>query len=150
MLLRYCLSDFEMVPVAPVITKITFAFTFHMRWIYSMRSLYFKIFSASFLITLLSPVLEHILTYIFLIPCLLSQIILLQLLLLLLLLLLGCVFTRKSTPYYRHLNLLGFKYVIHFPMFFFGISDYKVLLWAACQNISLFWVAKRKLWRTLL
>jgi hypothetical protein len=31
MLLRYCLSDFEMVPVAPVITGITFAFTFHMR-----------------------------------------------------------------------------------------------------------------------
>ena len=29
MLLRYCLSDFEMVPVAPVITGITFAFTFH-------------------------------------------------------------------------------------------------------------------------
>ena len=34
MLLRYCLSDFEMVPVAPIVTGITFAFTFHMRWIY--------------------------------------------------------------------------------------------------------------------
>jgi len=33
MLLRYCISDFEVVPVAPVITGITFAFTFHMRWI---------------------------------------------------------------------------------------------------------------------
>ena len=30
-LLRCCLSDFEMVPVAPDITGITFAFTFHMR-----------------------------------------------------------------------------------------------------------------------
>jgi hypothetical protein len=31
MLLRYCLSDFEMVPVTPIIIGITFAFTFHMR-----------------------------------------------------------------------------------------------------------------------
>ena len=31
MFLRYCLSDFEMVPVAPLITGITFVFTFHMR-----------------------------------------------------------------------------------------------------------------------
>jgi hypothetical protein len=30
MLLRHCLGDFEMVPVAPVITGITFAFTFYM------------------------------------------------------------------------------------------------------------------------
>ena len=30
-LLRCCLSDYEIVPVAPVITGITFAFTFHMR-----------------------------------------------------------------------------------------------------------------------
>ena len=28
MLLRYCLSDFEMVPVAPIITGITFAFKY--------------------------------------------------------------------------------------------------------------------------
>ena len=34
MLLRYFLSDFEMVPVAPIVTGITFSFTFHMRWIY--------------------------------------------------------------------------------------------------------------------
>ena len=33
-LLRYCLSDCEMVPVAPIIIGITFAFTLHMRWIY--------------------------------------------------------------------------------------------------------------------
>ena len=31
MLLRYFLSDFGMVPIAPVITGITFAFTFHMK-----------------------------------------------------------------------------------------------------------------------
>ena len=31
MLLTYFLNDFEMVPVAPIITGITFVFTFHMR-----------------------------------------------------------------------------------------------------------------------
>ena len=41
MLLRYCLGDFEMVPVTPVITGITFAFTFHMCWISIMRALYY-------------------------------------------------------------------------------------------------------------
>ena len=55
MLLRYCLSDFEMVPFAPLITVITFAFTFHMRWVSFMRSLYLRIFSSSFLITFVSP-----------------------------------------------------------------------------------------------
>ena len=30
MLLKYCLNDFEMVPVAPIITGITFVFIFHM------------------------------------------------------------------------------------------------------------------------
>ena len=30
MLLRYCLSDFEMVPVTSVVSGITFAVTFHM------------------------------------------------------------------------------------------------------------------------
>jgi hypothetical protein len=44
-----------MVPVAPVTTGIALAFTFHMRCIYIVRSLYFKIFSASFLITFLCP-----------------------------------------------------------------------------------------------
>jgi len=43
-LLRYCWDDFEMVSVAPGITGITFALTFHMCWI----STYFRIFSASF------------------------------------------------------------------------------------------------------
>ena len=56
MLIRYCLSDSEMLAVVFVnTTGITFAFTFHMCWIYIMRSLYFKIFSAAFLKTYLSP-----------------------------------------------------------------------------------------------
>jgi hypothetical protein len=55
MLLTCFLNDFEMVPVAPIITCITFAFTFHMRCISIVRSLYFKIFWASFLIIFLSP-----------------------------------------------------------------------------------------------
>jgi hypothetical protein len=53
-LLMYFLNDFEMVPVAPVITGITFVFTLHMRCI-STVSLYLGIFSAYFFITFLSP-----------------------------------------------------------------------------------------------
>ena len=53
MLLTYFLNDIEIVPVAPI-TGITFVFTFHMRCISIVRSLYFRIFSASFLITFLS------------------------------------------------------------------------------------------------
>jgi len=48
MLLTYFLNDFEMVPVAPIITGITFAFTFHMRCISIVRSLYFRIFFGFF------------------------------------------------------------------------------------------------------
>jgi len=55
MLLTYFLNDFEIVPVVPIITDITFVFTFHMRCIYIVRSLYFRIFSATFLMTFLSP-----------------------------------------------------------------------------------------------
>ena len=55
MLLTYFLNDFEIVPVAPIITGITFVFTLHMHCISIVRSLYFRIFSASFLITFLSP-----------------------------------------------------------------------------------------------
>ena len=55
MWLTYFLNDLEMVPVAPIITGITLVFTFHMRCVSIVRSLYFKIFSASFLITFLSP-----------------------------------------------------------------------------------------------
>jgi len=55
MLLTYFLNDFQMVPVAPIITEITFVFTFHVRCISIVRSLYFRVFLASFLITFLSP-----------------------------------------------------------------------------------------------
>ena len=55
MLLTYFLNDFEIVPVAPIITGISFVFTFHMRCISIVRSLSFRIFSDSILITFLSP-----------------------------------------------------------------------------------------------
>ena len=54
-LLRYFVNYFEMLPVAPIITGITFVFTFHTRCISAVRSLYFTIFSVSFFITFLSP-----------------------------------------------------------------------------------------------
>ena len=44
MLLTYFLNDSETVPVAPIITGITFLFTFHMRCISVVKSLYFRIF----------------------------------------------------------------------------------------------------------
>ena len=50
MLLTYFLNDFEIVPVAPIITGITFVFTFHMRCISVVRSLYFRIFSVLLLL----------------------------------------------------------------------------------------------------
>ena len=62
MLLTYFLNNLEIVPVAPIITDITFGSTFHMRCISTVRSLYFRTFSASFLITFLSP--EMIITII--------------------------------------------------------------------------------------
>jgi hypothetical protein len=55
MLLKYFLKDFDMVPVAPIITDMTFVLRFHMRCIYIVRSLYFRVFSASSLITVLPP-----------------------------------------------------------------------------------------------
>ena len=54
MLLTCFLNDFEIVPVVPIITGITFVFTSHIRCISIVRSLYFRIFSASFLMTFLS------------------------------------------------------------------------------------------------
>jgi len=48
-------NNFQTVPVAPVITGITFVYTFYKSCISLVRSLYFRIFSASFLITFLSP-----------------------------------------------------------------------------------------------
>jgi hypothetical protein len=44
MLLRYFLNGFEMVPVAAVISGITFVFTFHLHCISVVRSLYFCFF----------------------------------------------------------------------------------------------------------
>ena len=41
MLLTYFLNVFEIVPVAPIITGITFVFTFRMRCISIVRSLYY-------------------------------------------------------------------------------------------------------------
>ena len=61
MLPMYFLNDFEIVPVAPIITGITFVFTFHIRCISIVSSLYFRILLASFLVTFLSP---EIATYI--------------------------------------------------------------------------------------
>jgi len=40
MLFLYFLNDFEIVPVAPIITGITFVFTLHMRFISIVRSLF--------------------------------------------------------------------------------------------------------------
>ena len=49
-LFRYFISDFEMFPVAPVMTGITFVFTFHTCCISTVGSSYIKIFSTSFVI----------------------------------------------------------------------------------------------------
>jgi hypothetical protein len=65
-LLRYFLNNFEMVPVAPIITGITFALTFYMCRISVVRSLYFRNFSASFFIPFLSPKIAKSLAYAFL------------------------------------------------------------------------------------
>ena len=43
MLLTYFLNDFEIVPVAPIITGITYVFTFHLRCTSIVRSLYFRL-----------------------------------------------------------------------------------------------------------
>ena len=43
MLLMYFLVEFEIIPVAPIITGITFVFTFYMRCISIVRSSYFRI-----------------------------------------------------------------------------------------------------------
>ena len=55
MLLTSFLDYFEIVPDAPLITGITFVFTLHKRCISFVRSIYFRIFSAPFLVTFLSP-----------------------------------------------------------------------------------------------
>ena len=55
MWLLYFLNDFEVVRVATFIICITFVFTFHICSVSVVRSFYFRMSSASFLITFLSP-----------------------------------------------------------------------------------------------
>jgi len=55
MSLRYFMKDFVMFRVAHVTTVITFVFTIYMRRISVVMSVYFKIFTASFVIIYLSP-----------------------------------------------------------------------------------------------
>ena len=57
---------------SPYFYRYRFSFTFHMRWISVMRSLYFKIYSASFLITFLPPGIATSINMH--VSCLLSQI----------------------------------------------------------------------------
>jgi hypothetical protein len=54
MLLRYFLNDFEIVLVVPIISGISFVFTFHKHCISIVRSFYFRIFSSSIFIMFLS------------------------------------------------------------------------------------------------
>ena len=51
MLLTYFLNDFEIVPVAPVITGITFVFTFHMRCISIVMSLFIYYYIINIIVT---------------------------------------------------------------------------------------------------
>ena len=90
MLLSCRLSDFVMVPVTPITTGITFAFTFHMHKISIMRSFYFTIFSASFLIIFLPPGIATSINMH--VPCLLPQIMMSSLLLGIVLLVHTCWF----------------------------------------------------------
>jgi hypothetical protein len=48
-------NDSEITPVAPIVTSIAFICTFHMRCITIARYSYFRIFSASYFTTFLSP-----------------------------------------------------------------------------------------------
>ena len=66
MLLRYFLNDFDIVPVAPIITDITFVFTFHMRCISIAKSLYFVISRLPSLSHFSLPNLQHLLAYLLL------------------------------------------------------------------------------------
>jgi len=58
MLLTGFLNDFGIVPVPPIITGITFVFILHVSCIPIVFLFYFRIFSASFLMTFLSPEIE--------------------------------------------------------------------------------------------
>jgi len=98
MLLRYCLKDYEIVPVSPAIVVITFVFTFHVHLISIIRSLHFRIFSASFLIMFLSP---EIVTSIYIhVPFSLSRTMISSLLL-------GMVLSVYTCWFYNMLTLLS-------------------------------------------
>ena len=73
MLLRYCLGDFEMVPVTRII-RYLYHFRFHIPHALNFyyEASYFKIFSTSFLITCLSPGIAAFSNM--QVPCLLSRI----------------------------------------------------------------------------
>ena len=55
MLLWYFLNYFQIVPVAPIITGITSVFTFHMRCISIVSSLYFRIYPVYVFTSFMSP-----------------------------------------------------------------------------------------------
>jgi len=73
MLLRYCPNGSETVPFSPVIAGIAFVFTFRMHYISIVRSLYFRTFSVTFLITFLQHQLLLSLYLLFLSLLLLSS-----------------------------------------------------------------------------
>jgi hypothetical protein len=55
MLVRYFPNEFQMLPVAPIITGIISVFPFHMRCTHAVRPSYFQILSPSFSIIFLHP-----------------------------------------------------------------------------------------------
>ena len=122
MLLTYFLNDFEIVPVFPIIIGITFVFRFHKRCISIVRSLYFRIFSASFLITFLSPEIE--MSFNIHVPFSLSRIMMSCLLLGIILLVWTCWFHNKVTlsPWLVSTD--------------FGIFSYQCFL-SNCTSVSL-------------
>jgi len=117
MLLGYSVSDFEMVFVAPVRTGITSDLTFHKHWISIMRTLYFKIFSASFLIIFLSPgIATSINVHV---PCILSQIMMSGLLLGIVLSFRTCWFHNISalTSWFVSTDFINWSYQCSFSNF---------------------------------
>jgi hypothetical protein len=69
MLLRCFLNDFELAPVASVITGITFAFTFHMRCISIVRSLLLLLLFYFIIITIILVVFFFFFFFFFLFSC---------------------------------------------------------------------------------
>jgi len=52
-MIGYILNDFGMVPLSPVITGITFVFTFHMRFVCIVRSLLLGFFLVNIIIIII-------------------------------------------------------------------------------------------------